>query len=127
MPELYVFNLDFCQLVYAGSRCCEETDDEVPGSLAVSFQGVLKMGIVGLADYIFRKWFLLHPYEFQFPLFFSDAFQITVYRAQPQVHCARPVGLYEPFTVLAQIFFCGCAVLRVKLPDGIEIGFDGAV
>lgn len=118
MPQLDVFHLDLYELTDPCASCGQKAYYKIPEQLIISFEAGFKIFIVGLADNIFQKGFLLHSYKRHFPAFFADALQVAVDCPQTQIDSLWFVVLYQPHLIRPQVLFRDTVVLRVILPNG---------
>ena len=117
MPQLDVFHLDLYELTDPCAGCGQKAYDKIPEQLVIPFEAGFEILIIGLADDIFQKGFLLHSHKRYFPAFFANALQVAVDCPQTQIDGLRLVVLYQPHLIRPQVLFRDTVVLRAVLPD----------
>ena len=78
MPQLDVFHLDLYELADPCAGCGQKAYYKIPEQLVIPLEAGIKILIVGLADDIFQKGFLLHSHKRHYPALFADALQVAV-------------------------------------------------
>lgn len=122
-PDVFYFDLD--QFTDPCARGCEKADHEIPEHFIVSLQAGFEVFIVGLADDIFQKRFLLYSDKGLFPLFLANALQITVNSSETQVYRLWLITVDQPHLVSSKVLLRDRAVLGAELPDSKKVGGDG--
>lgn len=118
MPQLDVFHLDLYELTDPCACCGQKAYYKIPEQLVIPFEAGFEILIVGLADDILQKGFLLHSHKRHFPALFADALQVAVDCPQTQIDGLGFVALYQPHLICPQVLFCDTVVLRAVLPKG---------
>lgn len=121
MPQLDVFHLDLYELTDPCAGCGQKAYDKIPEQLVIPFEAGFEILIIGLADDIFQKGFLLHSHKRYFPAFFANALQVAVDCPQTQIDGLRLVVLYQPHLIRPQVLFRDTVVLRAVLPNGKKV------
>ena len=121
MPQLDVFHLDLYELTDPCAGCGQKAYDKIPEQLVIPFEAGFEILIIGLADDIFQKGFLLHSHKRYFPAFFANALQVAVDCPQTQIDGLRLVVLYQPHLIRPQVLFRDTVVLRAVLPNGKKL------
>ena len=85
------FDLDQFADSCSGGR--KESEHKIPKQFIVPLQAGLEIFVVGLADDILQKRFLLDPDKRLLPFFLTDALQIAVDGPKAQVYCLRFVAV----------------------------------
>ena len=111
MPQLDVFHLDLYELTDPCAGCSQKAYYKIPKQLVISFETGFEILVVGLADDIFQKGFLLHSYKRHFPALFADALQVAVDCPQTQIDGLGLVIFNQPHLVCPQVLFCDTVVL----------------
>ena len=111
MPQLDVFSLNLNQFAHSGSGGCKEADYEIPEHFIVILQTRFKVFVICFTNDIFQKSFLLHTDKWQFPLFFTDTFQVAIDGSQTEIDRLGLVILDQPYLVLTQLFLGNIIVL----------------
>ena len=121
MPKLDVFHLDLYELADSCAGCGQKAYDKIPEQLAIAFEAGFEILIIGLADDVFQKRFLLHPHKRHFPAIFANALQVAVDCPQTQIDRLWLVVLDQPHLIRPQVLFRDTVVLRAVLPQGKKV------
>ena len=121
MPQLDVFHLDLYELTDPCAGCGQKAYYKIPEQLVIPFEAGFEILIVGLADDIFQKGFLLHSYKRHFPALFADTLQVAVDCPQTQIDSLGLVIFNQPHLVCPQVLFRDTVVLRAVLPKGKKV------
>lgn len=105
MPQLDVFHLDLYEFADPCAGCCQKANYKIPEQLVIPFEAGFEILIVGLADDIFQKGFLLHSHKRHFQALFADALQVGVDCPQTQIDGLWLVVLYQPHLIRSQVLF----------------------
>ena len=122
-PDMLCLDLNQFANPCAGGR--EKADHKIPKQFTIPFQAGLEIFVVGLADDILQKRFLLHPDKGLFPLSLADSLQVAVDGQETQVYGLRFVAVDQPRFIRPKVFLRDRAILGAELPNGEKVGRDG--
>ena len=121
MSQLDVFHLDLYELTDPCAGCSQKAYYKIPKQLVIPFETGFEILVVGLADDIFQKGFLLHSNKRHFPALFADALQVAVDCPQAQIDSLGLVIFDQPHLVCPQVLFSDTVILRAVLPKGKKV------
>ena len=95
--------------------------------MAIRFELPFEELVIGIADDVLEKIFLLDFYELHFELIFPDKLKILVDALKPQVYSLRLEMLHEKALVCKEILLCEFSIIGNEMVNSPDIGRHGVL
>lgn len=127
VADIYMLDLKLYKFTDTCACSCKKANNEIPHAVVLFLQLILEKGVVGIANYIFKKRAVLNFNRLQTQFRAIDKVEILVDGLNTQVHCFGAELLDEMSFVKQEIRLAHSLVDSEELVNGIAICLDGVL
>ncbi len=127
MSDLYMFCFDMEQFTNTRTGSRHKPYDKIPLIITVRFQARFEKLVVGIADYILQKVFLLYLDEFYLKFLLFCKFKVLVDTLQSKIYCLWLKVLHQVPLVCQEILFIHFPIMTEEILHRPHIRGDGVL